>query len=399
MKFKLIIFTLLLFGIGFYSCQEDSLTVNDSVIPQERVGDTDLNKGRSASITGDLTTYTANDLVDALIGSGPNAPTVSNITFSGSPHAAGIFNDLTNVFGFSDGIVLSSGLITYIEGPNSSSGATGNNGFPGDYDLNTLIPGYTTYDAAVLEFDFECTSIQEISFEYVFTSEEYNEWVGSPFNDVFGFFVNGTNIALIPGTTTPVAINNVNLNSYPSFYINNDYGNLHDTEADGFTVVLTATTSVNPGLNHIKLAIADAGDSVLDSNVLIRSNSFVCAPPGIVADIDIKPGSDPNSVPCNNEDFGIPVAILSTPEFDATTVDHTTVTFHGAYEAHMNKDGELRRHEEDVDLDGDMDLVFHFRLGDTDLDCTSTEGTLTGETYDGTPVTGTDALNMIDPGN
>ena len=56
----------------------------------------------------------------------------------------------------------------------------------------------------------------------------------------------------------------------------------------------------------------------------------------------------------------------------------------------------MRRHEEDVDGDGDIDLVFHFKLGDTDLDCSSIEGTLTGETYDGIPISGTDALNMID---
>jgi len=60
------------------------------------------------------------------------------------------------------------------------------------------------------------------------------------------------------------------------------------------------------------------------------------------------------------------------------------------------KSGEPRRHEEDVDGDGDMDLVFHFRLGDTDLTCDSTEGTLTGETFDGLVIEGSDAVRMID---
>lgn len=409
MKLIKLTFVFALFGILFYSCQEDSLTIDESAITQERVGDTDLNKGRSASIVNDLNTITVEQLVDAIIGSGPNAPVVSNVTFIGRPTQAGIFTDVTNVFGFSDGIVLSSGLVNYIQGPNISDGISAITDYPGDLDLNGLIPGHNTYDAAVLEFDFECTSLQEISFEYVFSSEEYNEWVGSPFNDVFGFFVNGTNIALIPGTATPVAINNLNCgnphgtaDNYCALFNNNDPSDSatpYDTEADGFTVVLTATTSVNPGLNHIKLAIADAGDRILDSHVLLKSESFVCAPPGIIADIDIKPGSDPNSVPCNSPDFGIPVAILSTADFDATMVDHTTVNFHGAYEMHTKHSGEMKRHEEDVDLDGDIDLVFHFRLGDTDLDCDSVEGSLTGETYDGIPVTGTDALNMIDNGN
>jgi hypothetical protein len=120
--------------------------------------------------------------------------------------------------------------------------------------------------------------------------------------------------------------------------------------------------------------------------------------PTIMVLIDIKPGSDPNSINCNNENEVITVAILATEDFDATTVDHTTVTFEGASETHVNmKSGEPRRHEEDVDRDGDADLVFHFRLGDTNLTCESTEGTLTGETIDAQAIVGTDAVRMIDP--
>jgi hypothetical protein len=113
--------------------------------------------------------------------------------------------------------------------------------------------------------------------------------------------------------------------------------------------------------------------------------------------IDIKPGSDLNSINCNNENTVIAVAILTTEDFDATTVDHTTVTFEGASETHVaKKSGEPRRHEEDVDYDEDLDLVFHFYLGDTDLACDSTEGTLTGETYDGQAIQGTDSIRMVD---
>jgi hypothetical protein len=112
--------------------------------------------------------------------------------------------------------------------------------------------------------------------------------------------------------------------------------------------------------------------------------------------IDIKPSSDPNSINCTTEDEVISVAILTTDHFDATMVDHTTVTFEAASETHVDRrSGEPRRHEEDVDGDGDIDLVFHFRLGETDLDCDSTEGILTGETFDGQSVEGTDSVNMI----
>ena len=112
--------------------------------------------------------------------------------------------------------------------------------------------------------------------------------------------------------------------------------------------------------------------------------------------IDIKPGSDPNSINCDKEKKMIAVAILTTLDFDATTVDHTTVEFEGASEAHLDKkSGDPRRHEEDVDDDGDTDLVLHFRLGDTELTCASTEGTLTGETFGGYDIEGSDAVRMV----
>lgn len=119
----------------------------------------------------------------------------------------------------------------------------------------------------------------------------------------------------------------------------------------------------------------------------------------VVAHVDIKPGSNPNSINCNDENGVIAVAILTTEDFDATTVDHTKVIFEGASETQVdNKSGDPRRHEEDVDGDGDIDLVFHFRLGDTNLACDATEGTLIGETPEGVVIEGIDNVRMIDEG-
>jgi len=115
--------------------------------------------------------------------------------------------------------------------------------------------------------------------------------------------------------------------------------------------------------------------------------------------IDIAPGSDPNSINCNAKKRIISVAILTTEDSDAMTVDHTTVTFEGASEIHVNKKtGEPLRHEEDVDGDGDTDLVFHSRLGDTSLVCESIEGGLTGQTFAGQAIEGLDAIRMVDQG-
>ncbi len=113
--------------------------------------------------------------------------------------------------------------------------------------------------------------------------------------------------------------------------------------------------------------------------------------------IDIKPGSDPNSINCENEKEVITLAILTTDDFDALTVNPSAVMFEGASETHVNKNtGEPLVHVEDVDADGSPDRVFHFRLSEMDWDCASTEGMLTGETFDGTDVWGVDAVRMVD---
>jgi hypothetical protein len=115
--------------------------------------------------------------------------------------------------------------------------------------------------------------------------------------------------------------------------------------------------------------------------------------------IDVKPGSDPNAINCRNANAVIAVAVLTTDTFDATSVDHRTVTFEGATETHVDKKtGEPRRHEEDVDGDGDTDLVFHFRLGSTGLTCDSTLALLLGQTVTGQPIWGTDSVHMVGGG-
>ncbi|MDH3271150.1 MAG: hypothetical protein OEN56_07460 [Gemmatimonadota bacterium] len=120
------------------------------------------------------------------------------------------------------------------------------------------------------------------------------------------------------------------------------------------------------------------------------------APQVTEVDIAIKPGGDPNTVICTVGNNLIPVAVLTTDAFDATTVDHETLGFEGAGEFHLGPDDSAPlRHERDVDDDGDLDLVAHFRLGDTGLDCESTSGTLLGATFDNRAIRGTDRLRMI----
>jgi uncharacterized repeat protein (TIGR01451 family) len=243
---------------------------------------------------------TAQALAQSLVGTGV---TISNVKYTGSARAAGKFTSATNILGFTSGIVLSTGSVRNVVGPNCVSGPDpanndgGDTGIsvdnvqPGDADLTTL-GGGPTEDASVLEFDFVPTSTN-ISFQYTFSSDEYNEFVGV-FNDVFGFFLTApdsspVNIALVPGTNLPVSINNVNDgNTDPptaptnsQFYINNEFAPASaplDTEMNGLTTTLTAQATVIPGQTyHIKLAIADAEDHLFDSNVFVQAGSLSSA--------------------------------------------------------------------------------------------------------------------------
>ncbi len=72
----------------------------------------------------------------------------------------------------------------------------------GDANLNALIAPRSTFDAAVLQFNF-VPEFNLIRFDYVFSSDEYNEYANTEFDDVFGFFVNGVNCATVPGSVRP----------------------------------------------------------------------------------------------------------------------------------------------------------------------------------------------------
>lgn len=253
----------------------------------------------------------AEDLVAGLIG---DSTPVSNVTYTGSDLAAGSFSGFDAV-GIDSGVVLSTGCVAdgdYCEssilGPNASPNRSENLGEPGDPDLNNLLDNVDTRDAAVLEFDF-VPDAESVTFTYVFGSEEYPDFVNDDYNDIFAFFVNGTNYATIDGEdgVVPVSIDTINEDLNPDYFRKNYPGDAEiDTELNGLTTVLTFTAPVNHGeTNHIKLAIADSGDSAYDSAVLIEAGSFrVNNPPEaddqtvdtlINTPVEITPtGSDPD---------------------------------------------------------------------------------------------------------
>ncbi|MFN2394108.1 MAG: choice-of-anchor L domain-containing protein [Bacteroidales bacterium] len=235
---------------------------------------------------------TADTLITKILGDDIQSYSILNSqAATGQNASAGIFNG-GNAAGINleSGIILSSGFIKNVTGPNEYSGVTGVLNLPGDEDMEALIPGYETLDATILEFSF--IPVHDTLFiSFVFGSDEYNEWVGSPYNDVFGFFLNGENIALVPETNDRISVNSINNFSNNNFFINNDERpGLFCNEMDGFTTLLTAIGIVSPGeLNHIKLAIADAGDRSFDSWVFIKSGGFTGIDPGDPDDDDPVP--------------------------------------------------------------------------------------------------------------
>ncbi len=122
----------------------------------------------------------------------------------------------------------------------------------------------------------------------------------------------------------------------------------------------------------------------------VKLDGIAFTHPATIVDIDIKPGSDLNVVNPNSKGV-IPVAILTTDTFDATTVDPSTVQF-GPGETGIRH---RSVHFEDVDDDGDLDLLLHFRTQETGITCGDTNASLSGATFSGQPISGTDAVKTV----
>jgi gliding motility-associated-like protein len=235
---------------------------------------------------------------------------VENISIDGRSNSSGTFSAGLNSIGIDEGVVLGTGNVSLGVGPNVITSEGSDDGISSsDPDLqqmvNELFQGSTEpiFDATILEFEFTPT-VDSVTFEYVFASEEYCDYVNSEFNDVFGFFISGPgvngnfsnnadNIAVIPGTNDYVSINTLNINSNPAFYVDNvPIGQAQDAngcttepstpsptsdfiEYDGFSVPLQAVANVVPCETYtIKLAVADVGDGFFDSAVMLKAGSF-----------------------------------------------------------------------------------------------------------------------------
>lgn len=253
---------------------------------------------------------TATYLIDSLLlGDGVIA---SNHSFQGDSAQIGFFNGVNSNIGLDSGIVMSTGRIDELVPGVFGEFVNNNVEEPNLLGLANSVPPLigqnftvtSVNDIAILEFDFVPVS-SYMSFKYVFASREYFAFENSQFNDVFGFFISGPNIAgpyFSPpefpngsiniatfqsieanslGVDLPITVSSVNGDYNSAFFVsnqNNDANTVNST-VDGFTVEMTAEAVVVCGQTYrIRLAIADGGDTGLSSFVLLDAGSFSSPP-------------------------------------------------------------------------------------------------------------------------
>lgn len=245
------------------------------------------------NIHADWTTYTPQQLIEDIL---IDSPCIENVvvtnTIGGDFETAdlsyGYFDGSGSSFPFQRGIVLSTGKLVNTEGPNDRLSDDDAPGWIGDADLENVLNETNTLNATIMEFEFTSLASQ-ISFRYLFASEEYQE--NDPntcvYSDLFGFLIRPvtdtqyTNIALVPGTNTPVKVTTVHPDiSGGCAAINEDYfesfnGTASPINFNGQTKVMTATATVNPNETyHVKLVIADHVNYRYDSAVFLEAGSF-----------------------------------------------------------------------------------------------------------------------------
>jgi hypothetical protein len=257
------------------------------------------------ALTTSISQYTTQQLVTDVLVNNP-CVSISNITTNqvsgGNNTGIGYFSNTSPFFPISSGIVLSTGRALSAGGPNTSVLSQDNQAIDlgSDTDLETIVYAATgesmiSKNATKLEFDF--TSQNEfMSFNFLFASEEYGTYQ-CQYADSFAFLLTDlltgqtTNLAVVPGTAAPISVVTIRDNQYnmactsenaPFFdtFFNDNLAYTAPTNFNGQTSVMSASSVIIPNNPyHIKLVIADRGDTAYDSAVFLQAGSFSSGPP------------------------------------------------------------------------------------------------------------------------
>jgi hypothetical protein len=278
----------------------------------------------------EISSASALEMAQTIFGQGI---TILSASYSGQSNQVGIYTGaLTTMPGVApsdSGLILSTGRVDDVTQPsgdaNIGESTSTDYGQPGDAMLG-LVSGQQTYDAAVFSASFIPTG-DTLTMQIVWSSEEYLEFVNKGFNDAFAVWVNSVPAALTIGTGD-ITVNNINTGSNENLYINNAAAtNSYNTEMDGFTVTLTLKASVIPGQsNTLRLAIADAGDGIYDSAVMVAANSVQVA---LIAGDDaltLKPASTASIDVLANDSSTVAGALTVTKVNGVAVTVGSTVT-------------------------------------------------------------------------
>ncbi len=215
----------------------------------------------------------ASALLTTLLGSTVGLTGIT-ASLTGSPAGAGTFTG--GPFGLPGGVVLSTGRVVDLVGPNNSDAFGGALGDPPD---STELKVSFSSDATVTN----------LFFNYVFGSEEFTEFIGLGFSDLFSLSLDDTNFAVL-ACGQPVTVDAF----LPGLGCENELvlnGGGPDTQLDAFTKVLLFQAPLAPGLHTLSLSIADVGDGSKDSAVFVQGGSL-----RTVLDPDVPPPPPPPAV-------------------------------------------------------------------------------------------------------
>lgn len=317
----------------------------------------------------------------------------------GDVNGIGAFNANGTDFPFEAGIILSSGNVANAPGPNLDIQSNGANGWPGDTDLENFTGATATNNASFIQFDFTPFT-EQLSFDFLMASEEYNQLFECTFTDAFAFILTdnttGTseNLAVLPGTNTPIEVTNIRpevpgncaavneqfFEQYNFLPFNDE--NASATNFNGQTVELTASTTVVPGNSYtIKLVVADQTDTAFDIAVFIEAGSFNVTNTDLGEDLLVANGlasceGDPVTLDATDPDADTYTWFFNDIEIAGETMSTLIVTEPGEYSVVITlldlPDCEVR---DDITIEFISDPAVN--IGD---DITSCEGTI--ETFD-----------------
>lgn len=342
------------------------------------------------NITVDAQTYSPQELIENILIDSDCITNVNVVNFVGGnfsdgDSSFGYFEGNGSSFPFERGIVLSTGRLSNVPGPNDNLSDDDAPGWVGDDELEFYLGLDNTHNATIIEFEFSAVASQ-ISFRYLFASEEYQENNVNTcrFSDLFAFLIRPindqlyTNIAVVPGTDIPIKVTNV-LPEIPGgcpaqneFYFDQFNGVNAPINFNGQTKVLTATADIIPNETYrVKLVIADHLNYRFDSAVFLEGGSFQLSSP-----LGLNRLLSTGNALCGNETFTLDATEPGTNQYqwskdgvelDDQTNATLTIDEPGTYNVEILLDNNCESFGEIVIEYDDLPEVFNAVLTECDF--------------------------------